>query len=106
MTRLAVPRELNATRSQKNIRTLPIERLTRCVAMQRLLPRGMSILMTFLTTRRREELIDGNELTIDRARVGRRKTFRSRRNCIGFFDGNLFCTNVTIPSNKTNGHAQ
>ncbi|MGH9769587.1 MAG: hypothetical protein ACREAB_19345 [Blastocatellia bacterium] len=71
-------REFDAASAEQNVGALAIERLARGVAVQRFRPGRMRVLMASGAARRREELLDGNQLAV--FGCGVRRSERTRRN--------------------------
>jgi hypothetical protein len=57
-------REFNPSRTQQDIGTFTVERLSGSVAMKGLSPGCVSVLMTIETPRGRKELLDRNQFSV------------------------------------------
>jgi hypothetical protein len=64
-------REFNASRAQQNVGAFTIERLASSIAMKRLGPGSVSVLMTIKAALGRKELLDRNQFSVLGLSVGR-----------------------------------
>jgi len=79
MTTFAMTSELNASCAQQDVSTLAIERFARRVAMQRLGPGRMRVLVATEAALSREELLDWNHCAAFSSGIGRAKQLLRRR---------------------------